>query len=51
MADADYGYIGAGKGKVTLYKGTMAVAKNIPEESAVDRLTELIRHHGDWVEP
>jgi (E)-4-hydroxy-3-methylbut-2-enyl-diphosphate synthase len=51
MADADYGYIGAGKGKVTLYKGRVAVEKNIPEETAVERLAALIRQHGDWMDP
>lgn len=51
MADADYGYVGAGKGKVTIYKGNTAVVKNIPEASAVDRLVEVIREYGDWVNP
>jgi (E)-4-hydroxy-3-methylbut-2-enyl-diphosphate synthase len=50
MADADYGYIGAGRGKVTIYKGSTAVLKNIPENTAVDQLVEVIREHGDWVE-
>ncbi|MDR0668011.1 MAG: (E)-4-hydroxy-3-methylbut-2-enyl-diphosphate synthase [Prevotellaceae bacterium] len=43
MADADYGYVGAGPGKITLYKGKTAVKKNIPEEHAVDELLRLIR--------
>ncbi len=43
MADADYGYVGAGPGKVTLYKGTEAVKKNIPEEDAVEELLRVIR--------
>jgi (E)-4-hydroxy-3-methylbut-2-enyl-diphosphate synthase len=43
MADADYGYVGAGRGKVSLYKGKECVAKNIPEEEAVDRLLALIQ--------
>ncbi len=43
MADADFGYVGAGRGKVTLYKGHEAVKKNIPEEEAVDELIALIR--------
>jgi (E)-4-hydroxy-3-methylbut-2-enyl-diphosphate synthase len=43
MADADYGYVGAGRGKVSLYKGKICVEKNIPEEAAVDKLLEFIR--------
>ena len=42
MADADYGYVGAGRGKISLYKQKVCVAKNIPEEEAVDRLLQLI---------
>jgi (E)-4-hydroxy-3-methylbut-2-enyl-diphosphate synthase len=42
MADADYGYIGAGRGRISLYKGKTCILKNIPEEDAVSRLTELI---------
>jgi (E)-4-hydroxy-3-methylbut-2-enyl-diphosphate synthase len=48
MADADYGYVGAGKGQVSLYKGKECVEKNIPEEEAVEKLIELIRENGDW---
>lgn len=48
MADADYGYVGAGPGKVSLYKGKKCVVKNIPAEQAVDRLIELIKAEGDW---
>ncbi len=51
MADADYGYIGAGKGVVILYKGKKLVAKNIPESVAVDELIHIIKMNGDWVEP
>lgn len=51
MADADYGYVGAGPGKITLYKGQEIVKKNIPTEEAVDALIELIDEHGDWVDP
>ena len=43
MADADYGYVGAGRGKISLYKGKECVEKNIPESEAVDKLLELIR--------
>jgi (E)-4-hydroxy-3-methylbut-2-enyl-diphosphate synthase len=51
MADADYGYVGAAAGKVTLYKGKEVVRKNIPSEEAVDQLIDLIKEHGDWIEP
>lgn len=51
MADADYGYVGAAAGKVTLYKGKEVVCKNIPSDEAVDQLIDLIKEHGDWVEP
>ncbi len=50
MADADYGYVGTGVGKISLYKGKEVVKKNIQSESAVDELIELIKTHGDWVE-
>ena len=50
MADADYGYVGTGKGKITLYKEQTVVEKNIPEEKAVIALINLIKKHGDWIE-
>jgi (E)-4-hydroxy-3-methylbut-2-enyl-diphosphate synthase len=50
MADADYGYVGSGPGRITLYKGKEVVRRNIPTEKAVDELVDLIREHGDWVE-
>ncbi len=50
MADADYGYVGARKGKITLYKGKEVVRKNIPEADALEELLELIRISGDWKE-
>jgi len=50
MADADYGYVGTGVGKITLYKEKEVVKRNVPAENAVDELIELIREHGDWVE-
>ena len=50
MADADYGYVGTGPGKITLYKEQSVVEKNIPEEKAVSALINLIKEHGDWVE-
>lgn len=51
MADADYGYVGAEPGKVSLYKKKERIEKNIPEAEAVDRLIALIKEHGDWVDP
>jgi (E)-4-hydroxy-3-methylbut-2-enyl-diphosphate synthase len=48
MADADYGYVGSGHGKVTLYKGREAIQKNIAEKDAVEALVELIKLNGDW---
>ncbi len=50
MADADYGYVGAGRGKVSLYKRKECIEKNIPEEEAVDKLIELIKANGDYCE-
>src|SRR6184192_3413368 len=51
MADADFGYVGGEPGKVNLYVGKQAVKFNIPEAEAVDRLKDLIREQGKWVEP
>jgi (E)-4-hydroxy-3-methylbut-2-enyl-diphosphate synthase len=51
MADADFGYVGGAPGKVNLYVGKTAVKFNIPEADAVERLQDLIREHGKWVEP
>jgi (E)-4-hydroxy-3-methylbut-2-enyl-diphosphate synthase len=51
MADADFGYVGGAPGKVNLYVGKSPVKFNIPEAEAVDRLKDLIREHGKWVEP
>ncbi len=50
MADADYGYVGTGVGKITLYKGKEVVKRNVPAETAVDELIGLIKSNGDWVE-
>jgi (E)-4-hydroxy-3-methylbut-2-enyl-diphosphate synthase len=50
MADADYGYVGTGIGKITLYKGREVVERNISSEKAVDALIELIKKYGDWIE-
>ena len=51
MADADYGYVGTGMGKITLYKEKEVIERNIPEREAVDSLIGLIKQHGDWIEP
>lgn len=48
MADADYGYVGAGRGKISLYKKKECIEKNIPEEHAVEKLIELIKANGDY---
>ena len=50
MADADYGYVGTGVGKISLYKGYEVVKRNIPADIAVDALIDLIKANGDWVE-
>ena len=50
MADADFGYVGGAPGKVNLYVGKQAVRFNIPAVEAVERLTDLIREHGRWVD-
>ncbi|MBD8487839.1 (E)-4-hydroxy-3-methylbut-2-enyl-diphosphate synthase [Echinicola sp. CAU 1574] len=51
MADADYGYVGSGKGKITLYKGKEVVKRSVPSENAVDELINIIREGGQWIEP
>lgn len=51
MADADYGYVGAGPGKITLYKSKEVVKRSIPESNAVMELINLIKENGDWYEP
>ena len=51
MADADFGYVGGAPGKINLYVGRTPFKFNIPEAEAVDRLVDLIREHGKWVEP
>lgn len=50
MADADYGYVGTGAGKITLYKEKTVIQRNIPEKEAVIALIDLIKAHGDWIE-
>jgi (E)-4-hydroxy-3-methylbut-2-enyl-diphosphate synthase len=51
MADADFGYVGGAPGKINLYVGKKPLKFNIPEAEAVDRLVDLIKEHGKWVEP
>jgi len=51
MADADYGYVGSGPGRITLYRGKEVVKKNVPSVNAVDELIGLIREDGVWIEP
>lgn len=51
MADADYGYVGAAAGKISLYKNKECVERNIPESEAIPRLIALIKANGDWVDP
>ncbi|MCC2546257.1 (E)-4-hydroxy-3-methylbut-2-enyl-diphosphate synthase [Hymenobacter sp. BT175] len=51
MADADYGYVGVGKGKIALYRGQDVIKKSVPEAQAVDELIELMREDGKWIEP
>lgn len=51
MADADYGYVGSGKGKITLYRGQDVVKRSVPSEKAVDELIQLIKEDDRWTEP
>jgi (E)-4-hydroxy-3-methylbut-2-enyl-diphosphate synthase len=51
MADADFGYVGTGVGKISLYRGQEVVKRNVPTAQAVDELIELIKSEGQWVEP
>ena len=51
MADADYGYVGSGKGKITLYRGQEVVKRAVPSERAVDELIEIIRADDKWIVP
>ena len=50
MADADYGYVGSGPGKITLYRGKEVVKKSVPSDKALDELIKLIKADGKWVE-
>jgi len=51
MADADYGYVGSGKGKISLYRGKEIVKRTVAEENALDELINLIKEDGKWIEP
>lgn len=51
MADADYGYVGAERGKISLYKKKDLVERSIPQDEAVERLIQLIKKSGDWIDP
>lgn len=51
MADADYGYVGAGPGRVSIYKGKEARVRNIPEKEALEALINLVKKEGDWIDP
>ena len=50
MADADYGYVGTGPGKITLYRGKEVVKKNVSSTNALDDLIDLIKEDGNWIE-
>ncbi|MBC7745756.1 MAG: flavodoxin-dependent (E)-4-hydroxy-3-methylbut-2-enyl-diphosphate synthase, partial [Flavobacterium sp.] len=50
MADADYGYVGTGPGRITLYRGKEVVKKNVSSENALDELIGIIREDGNWIE-
>lgn len=51
MADADYGYVGSGPGRITLYRSKDVVKKNVPSGQAVDELINIIREDGNWIDP
>ena len=51
MADADFGYVGSGPGKITLYRGKEIVRRNVNSDNAVKELIEIIRENGCWFEP
>ena len=51
MADADFGYVGSGPGKITLYKGREIVKRNVPSEIAVEELITLLKESNAWIEP
>jgi len=51
MADADFGYVGSGPGKITLYKGKEVVKRAVNSDIAVEELINLLKEHDAWVEP
>ena len=51
MADADYGYVGSGPGRITLYRSKDVVKKNVPSKQAVDELINIIKEDGNWIDP
>jgi len=51
MADADFGYVGSGQNKITLYHGKDIVRRNVNSDNAVDELIDIIREKGSWIEP
>ncbi|MHB9041735.1 MAG: flavodoxin-dependent (E)-4-hydroxy-3-methylbut-2-enyl-diphosphate synthase, partial [Melioribacteraceae bacterium] len=51
MADADFGYVGSGPGKITLYRGKEVIRRNVDSDNAVEELIEIIRENGSWVQP
>ena len=51
MADADFGYVGSGPGKITLYKGKEVIKRNVNSEIAVDELINLLKQNEAWIEP
>jgi (E)-4-hydroxy-3-methylbut-2-enyl-diphosphate synthase len=50
MADADFGYVGSGPGKITLYKGKEVVKRNVPSDIAVEELINLLKENNVWIE-
>jgi (E)-4-hydroxy-3-methylbut-2-enyl-diphosphate synthase len=51
MADADYGYVGSGPGRITLYRSKDVVKRNVPSAKAVDELINIIKEDGNWINP
>ena len=51
MADADYGYVGTGPGKISLYKKKEMIEKNIHSSESLEKLIQLIKDNGDWIDP
>ena len=51
MADADFGYVGSGPGKITLYRGKEVVKRNVDSDIAVDELINLLKESNAWIEP